>query len=151
MGKLLQLALTAIRNWLTKASPAALAAIGKRIGVQGALTAEKVLTMAKDNKVMTSLILFEMGKEGAELLQQIRTADPDVDNMIGLFGRTNDVVTDDLQLSNIGQFKDEFEVLSSAIRHHGGLERFMNARRAMAMDESVIRLYLQVREISFNF
>jgi hypothetical protein len=151
MGNLLKLAFTLIAKWLTKATPQALANIGKRIGVQGALTGEKVLALVKDNKVMTALVLYEMGTEGAELLGKIKDEDPDVNNMIALFGSQNDLVADSTLLSNIGQFKDEFEVISGAIRHFGGLERFMNARRAMAMDESVIRLYLQVREISFNF
>jgi hypothetical protein len=150
MGNLLKAAYATISGWVTRASPEVLAAIAKRVGMAGKLTGERLVSMAKDNKVMTAMVLFEMGEEGAELLGKLADADPEVRHLVSLFGQKNDLPDDSTSVTEIGKYTDEFHAISAAIRQFGSLERFMVVRRALAMPEEIIRLYLQVRDVSHS-
>lgn len=145
--------LPSVAGPVLRKSPEALARIGTRLGVDGAkLGVQGILNAAKNNKLTTAMILYELGTEGADLLADLRINDESVDQLVHVLDQepvdsVNFAGNSGGLNGTLGNFTDEFRDLSSAIVHYGSLERFLAVKRALQLDKETIALYIQTRSM----
>lgn len=121
---------------------AAVTAAARRIGVVGG--AQKVLAVMRNNKLMTALVLMELGTEGSEYLSELAANDKEVADMIARYGVENDIV-DKSTISDLASQVDEMACITNAANAVGGLDALHNLRRSMKLPEETFKLYDQLR------
>lgn len=124
---------------LVSAAPAVIEGVARRIGSPGA-TAARILELAKNNKLVTFAVLYEMYGAADDLVKKFLKSDESLRSIVGLFDQQPD--EPDVEASHKNdKMEDEFEIISDAVRQVGGLDRLLVLRRAMALSGPTYELY----------
>lgn len=118
------------------------AAVATRTGIRGGATA--VVNAMKNNKVMTALVLTELGTEGYDILSQMAAEDKEIAEMVERYGFTNDPVPDG-GVGDLASMADEMECITNAANAIGGLKNLHILRRALGLSESHFKYYDQLK------
>lgn len=147
IAQLLRAALPRLKSVAT-AAPEVIARIGKRLNIASeALSPKAILEAAKNNKLATAYVLYELYGLGDSLLQQMMATDPAIKAAIQAMGgeiiHKNSKVSSDT-LEELVENDDELEIISDAIGVVGSFEKLVKLRQAIGMPESTMRLYQHV-------
>lgn len=126
-------------------APAAVAAASRRTGITGG--AQRILGAIRNNKVLTALVLMDLGTEGAELLAEMAANDQEIAEMVSRYGVVNDPVKEDTS-ANLAEQADEMQVITNAANSVGGLQALHNLRRALSLSEDHYKLYDNLKILS---
>lgn len=139
-----------VRN-LSTADKTKVAAVAKRLGLDGAkATAQQIIASARNNKLMTAIVLYELYGLADPVLQELLDGEPELRRTIELMGMTADAVADTTSVSDIIAFEDEFRVIENAARRVGGLNNLLTLRNAIMLDNSHYALYQQFSNMARN-
>lgn len=136
---------TALASRVFSKTPAAVSAASIRTGITGG--ASRILGAMKNNKVMTALVLLELGQEGADLLNEMAAADAEVREMIERYGVINDPVEKQTR-GDLATQVDEMQTITRAAQAVGGLRNLHTLRRALSLSEEHYKLYDELKVIS---
>lgn len=139
--------LTAARTAATgmfSSTPAVVAKAATRTGIAGGAT--KVLSAMKNNKLVTALVLMEMGTEGAALLTEMSAADAEIAELIKRYGWAPDPVSTTAMI-DLNDQREELAAINDAARACGGLDNLHAIRRALSLTDAHYKLYDQVRSL----
>lgn len=127
------------------ANPALLSQIGRRLG-NTSMSLDGVLKTIRNNKLTSALVAMEIGETASEVLEWIFDDDPDVKASVEGLMRKNDPAPEaSTPLSDLAKYTDEFVAIKSATSLLGGLDNLLALRRAIAMDDGVLELYVQLK------
>lgn len=127
-------------------SPALVARVGQRLGRN--LNPGKLLQLAKNNKLVTAMILWESGEAGASMLNEMKSADAEVASYIETLGYEPTSVAGTDNVGDIAEFSEEFESIRKAIGVLGSYDRLMAVRQALQLDTPTYLLYKQVKSMA---
>lgn len=130
---------------LLPASAQSVTRVAQATGVRGGIG--KILGAMKDNKLMTAMVLLQLGSEGAEILSAMAAEDREIAEFVSRYGVTNDEVSDDMT-GNLATQMDELQCIADAANAMGGLGRLHNLRRALSLSEAHYKLYDQYRTMA---
>lgn len=133
--------------------------LGQRVFLRTGLDAtkkgaEKVVTLVKKDPLLAGFILYELGSAGAEVLDELKQADPKVAEALSTLeelAHETTEVDEDSPLSTVLQLGDEFADIRTAIRLCGSESRFFALRRALTYSDDIIKAYGQVRAVTGAF
>jgi len=125
--------------------PAQVATVATRTGITGG--AGRIFAAMKNNKVMTALVLMELGSEGAELLSEMAASDKEIADMLERYGFTTDPV-DAGTRDNLATQVDEMQSITDAANSVGGLRNLHLLRRVLSFSEDHFKLYDQLKVLA---
>lgn len=131
-----------------KITPAQLSAVSKRIGKTVTSPAE-LARLAKENPMTAAMIVYEVYGVSHPLVAELLEADPSLEHVF-MMSDPIDSVAESTSVNDITKFTDEFAAITRASRQLGGFERFMTLRRALAMPDDVVELYVQFKAMARN-
>lgn len=123
-------------------NPGAVAGAARRTGI--AAVPGKILDGMKNNKMLTALVLLDIGPEAYDLLHQMAAEDEDVAEMVARYGTTIDKVEDKV-IPELATQVDEMRDIAACANDLGGLDVLHRLRRVLRMDEEHFVLYDQLR------
>lgn len=145
MPTLLARARTLASNVFTT-TPAVATAAGKRLGMISAVPA-KILAGMKDNKLMSALVLMELGTAGYDLLSEMAQEDKEIADMVARYGVTDDPVPESAPV-DAATLRDEMQCITDAANAVGGLTSLHNLRRALGLTADHYKYYDTMRDMS---
>lgn len=125
-----------------KASPQIVDVVAKRTGITGGVDA--IVNAMRNNKIMTSLVLMDLGLEGSRLISELVASDSDVANTVTRLGWKPDPVPDKLILELKLQ-TEEVMSITRAARAMNGLENLLAVRNALRLTDQHYQLYDELR------
>lgn len=128
-----------------KATPEIVDVVAKRTGIRGGVDA--IVNAMRNNKVMTSLVMMDLGVEGARIISELSKSDADVAETVSRFGWKPDPVDEKLE-SNLRLQTEEVAVITRAARAMNGLENLLALRRALQLTDRHYSLYDELRVMS---
>lgn len=133
---------------LRGAPPSTVAKVAKRLGMTKPTSAEKLITLARNNKFATAAILYELYGAGHEIVTDLIAEDESVAQLIELFGFQPDSIEDTDSVADISKFAEEFAIIRDASAYVGGsFERLLAIRQALSLDIRIFELYAQMRQM----
>lgn len=123
----------------------AVSAAARRTGITGG--AQRLLGAMKNNKVMTALVLMELGTEGSELLAQMGAEDREIAEMIERYGFAPDEVKTETK-ADLAEQAEEMAAITEASNILGGYNQLMALRRALSLGDEHHKLYETLRQMS---
>lgn len=124
---------------LMAASSEVVARVAMRIGSPGA-TAQRIVELAKNNKLVTFTILYELYGAADDLVQKFMKADSQLGGILETFTFGGDEPDMKAEHAN-DKLSDEFEVISAAVSQVGGFDRLLTLRKAFALSADTYALY----------
>lgn len=121
-------------------NPATVTAAASRTGL--AAIPGRILAAMKDNKILTALVLMDLGSEGLDILEQMAAADEDVAQLMARYNTTITPVPESLVADMAGQM-EEFDAIRRAANSLGGLNALHNLRYALRLPEQTYQAYDQ--------
>lgn len=136
-----------VLKFFTK-NPTKVQSVGKRLGVATA-SPNSLAAMAAQNPVTAALIALEMGQAGHAILEMMNEELPEEERQSILFAlpEIDAPPRRDIAITDLHKYADELADIKDVIRLDGGLEEFKKRRRVALMDDSLVELFLQVREL----
>lgn len=125
-----------------KAYPQIVDVVAKRTGITGGVDA--IVNAMRNNKIMTSLVLMDLGVEGSRLLRELVASDGDVAATVERLGWKPDPVPDKLVLELKLQ-TEEVMTITRAARAMNGLENLLAVRNALQLTDRHYELYDELR------
>lgn len=131
---------------LAKASGEQLARIGARLGIsdKAKLSASYILEQAKNNKLVSAMVLYELYGMADETLQRLFDADPDLKSAVSLFAAKPDE-PDQAMLASNAKMRDEFDMIVDAARLMGSFNRLVTLKKALMLSDATYLAYLDAR------
>lgn len=125
-----------------KASPQIIDVVAKRTGITGGFDA--IVNAMRNNKIMTSLVLMDLGVEGSRLIRELAASDGDVADTVTRLGWKPDPVPDAL-VAGLQLQTDEVMAITRAARAMNGLENLLAVRAALQLTDRHYELYDELR------
>jgi hypothetical protein len=128
------------------------ARLAGRLGISAAkVTPASLTTLIRQNKVAAAFVAYEVYGAGSDIVREMAASDAELARIIETLSFSPDVVKDTENVNQIGNFADEFSVITRAADQIGGVDALLNLRAALALDNSHYQLYLQVRDMKDLF
>ena len=108
-------------------------------------TAESVVAAMKANPLTAAFVIYETYGIGNEMLQELLAEDSALRETFEALTYKQDVVTDDIKVSDLPKFADEFDLIERGIAYFGSLNRYLEMKRVLEVHSDVVRLYMAVK------
>lgn len=125
-----------------RVSPQIVDVVAKRTGITGGVDA--IVNAMRNNKIMTSLVLMDLGVEGSRLIGELVASDSDVANTVARLGWKPDPVPETL-LRDLKLQTEEVMSITRAARVMNGLENLLAVRNALQLTDRHYELYDELR------
>lgn len=123
-------------------TPAAAGVAARRTGIAAA--PGKILDAMKNNKMITALVLLDLGPEAYDLLTAMAAEDEQVAELVARYGTAIDPVSDSA-LPDLATQVDEMRLIADTAADLGGLEVLHRLRKALLLEEKHYMLFDQLK------
>lgn len=129
------------------ATPSLVSRIAAAIGSKASPSA--ILAAVKSNPVVAGLTLAQIGSTGYDAYQQLLENHPEVAEMLKDLSFKADEIQPDF-IGNLGQYREELELVEDAARFVGGMSNLIRLRQALELDLKYYGLKMQLNDMGYR-
>ncbi|AIK68709.1 hypothetical protein [Pseudomonas phage phiNN] len=129
------------------ATPGLISRIATTIGSKASPSA--ILAAVKNSPVVAGLTLAQIGTSGYDAYQTLLENHPEVGEMLKDLSFKADPIEPDF-IGNLGQYREELELIEDAARYVGGMSNLIRLRQALELDVKFYGLKLQLNDMGYR-